>query len=520
MRENDPAAPHERDEHRQFKLLVQGVVDYAIYMIDPEGRVNSWNAGAERNKGYSEEEILGQHFSVFYTPEARAAGEPERALKEAREKGRTEMTGWRMRKSGERFWASVVIDAIYDDDGELAGFAKITRDITEQREAARALEEAREALFQAQKMEAVGQLTGGIAHDFNNMLAGIIGAINLLERRLQDGRFEEARQYAKAALDAANRAAALTSRLLAFGRRQTLDLKAVDVNDTVRSVEALLQRSAGENVTIETNLTPGLPFTRSDSHQLESALLNLTLNARDAMPDGGRITISTAKVNQPVAQPDFAAGDYILLSVADTGAGMSPEIISRAFEPFYTTKPSGAGTGLGLSMVYGFVKQTGGHAGIDSRLGEGATINLFLPVSAEQAEQDEALSAVDESLGHGETVLVVEDDALVRTLVMDVLRDLGYAGIQAADAKEAIPYLESRRRIDLLVSDVGLPGMNGRQLADIARQHHPDLPVLFLTGYAEHASVRSTFLGAGMDLMTKPFAVDALAAKIEDMLRV
>ncbi|MEJ0058505.1 MAG: ATP-binding protein [Terricaulis sp.] len=510
------------DTSEQFRLLVQGVVDYAIYMLDPNGQVITWNAGAERSKGYSDKEILGQHFSVFYTPEARVAGEPQRALQQARDTGRIEMEGWRLRKDGSRFWANVIIDAVYDDHGGIAGFAKVTRDITDRRRAAQELEQAREALVQSQKMEAVGQLTGGIAHDFNNMLAGIIGAMHLLERRLAAKRYDEASKYVVAALESANRAAALTSRLLAFGRRQSLDLKAVDVTAAIQSIEGLLQRSIGENVTIETKLAPDLPRALSDTHQLESAILNLTINARDAMPNGGRIVVSTEPVaiRGTAATRDLPVGDYVLVAVTDQGVGMSPDVIARAFEPFFTTKPSGAGTGLGLSMVYGFVKQSGGHVIIESAPNAGATVKLFLPVAPSQTASEAAGPAVDakELTGRGEVVLVVEDDTLVRTLVLDVLQDLGYQAKEAVDAKEALPIIQSSQRIDLLISDVGLPGINGRQLAELARQHRPNLKVLFLTGYAEHAAVRSNFLGEGMDLMTKPFAVEGLAAKIQEIL--
>jgi PAS domain S-box-containing protein len=391
--------------------------------------------------------------------------------------------------------------------------------VSEQKQAAEALEEARKALFQAQKMEAVGQLTGGIAHDFNNMLAGIIGAMHLLERRIKAGRYEETDKYISAALDSANRAAALTSRLLAFGRRQSLDIKPVDANAAIRAMEPLVRRTLNENVDLEMRLDETAPLALTDAHQLESAILNLALNARDAMPDGGVIVLSARLVrSEREAGRDLKPGEYVEVSVTDTGVGMDADVVARAFEPFFTTKPSGAGTGLGLSMVYGFAKQTGGDVVIASELGTGTTVRLFLPVAREILVQaDQRLPATDPS-GRGEVVLVVEDDPLVRMLVLDVLKDIGYAAKDAHDAQAAIPLIESDARIDLLISDVGLPGLNGRQLADIARHHRPDLRVLFLTGYAEHAAVRSGFLGVGMDLMTKPFAVDALAVKIKEML--
>ena len=505
--------------NEQFRLLVQGVVDYAIYMLTPQGKVSTWNAGAQRIKGYRAGEVIGRHFSMFYTAEARSGSEPDRVLAEARDKGRVEMEGWRLRKDGSRFWASVIVDAVRNDAGELIGFAKVTRDITEKREAQQALETAREALFQSQKIESVGQLTGGIAHDFNNMLAGIIGALNLLNRRIKAKRYDETEKYVTAALEAANRAASLTSRLLAFGRRQSLDIKPVNVADAVRSIRSMLGSGMGENITMEMSFADEGLLALADLHQLESAILNLALNARDAMPDGGKLTFATTRARVGAERRgDLEPGNYVVLTVADTGVGMTADVVEKAFEPFFTTKPSGAGTGLGLSMVYGFVKQSGGHVKIESDEGLGSTITLHLKQAPNEADDQapNALTAAAE--GRGEVVLVVEDDRHVRMLVMDVLEELGYSAKEASDANSAIPIIESAQRIDLLISDVGLPGLNGRQLADIARLHRPALRVLFLTGYSAHASVRSEFLAQGMDLMTKPFELDALAAKIKEML--
>ena len=505
--------------NEQFRLLVQGVVDYAIYMLTPEGKISTWNAGAQRIKGYTAAEIVGRHFSLFYTPEARANGEPARVLAEAGDKGRVEMEGWRLRKDGSRFWASIIIDAVRNDAGELIGFAKVTRDITEKREAQQQLEAAREALFQSQKIESVGQLTGGIAHDFNNMLAGIIGALHLLDRRIKAKRYDETDKYVAAALDAANRAAALTSRLLAFGRRQSLDIKPVNVAAAVRSIRSMVLSGMGENIVVEMDFADETLLAMADLHQLESAILNLALNARDAMPNGGALTLSTAPVRVGgERRGDMLPGDYVLVRVADTGLGMTADVLEKAFEPFFTTKPSGAGTGLGLSMVYGFVKQSGGHIEIDSVEDLGTTVTLYLPRASQDVAGDAALRTGETPEGQGEVVLVVEDDRHVRMLVMDVLEELGYTAKEAADANSAIPYLESNQPLDLLISDVGLPGLNGRQLADIARRHRPGLRVLFLTGYAAHAAVRSEFLAQGMDLMTKPFEIEALAARIKEVL--
>lgn len=513
------AAEHARAEAQalataqQFRVLVDGVVDYAIFMLDRDGYVSTWNAGARRSKGYAEAEILGEHFSIFYTEEARAAGEPARTLRAARENGRTEIQGWRVRKDGSRFWAHVIVDAIFDAQGELIGYAKVTRDTTEQRLAQESLEQARQALFHSQKMEAVGQLTGGIAHDFNNMLAGIIGALQMLERRIAAGRYSDARPYIDVAIESANRAAALTARLLAFGRRQSLDVRPANIRATVRAMELLLARTMQENIVITLSFEDKELWALTDAHQLESAILNLALNARDAMPEGGQIAIA---VRGGVKLPD-RAGEFIEVEVADTGFGMTEDVAARAFEPFYTTKPLGAGTGLGLSMVYGFMSQSGGHVEIVSAPGEGARVRLYLP-QTEAAAQPAEEAAPAAPAGRGESVLVVEDEPAVRLLVVEVLRDLGYRARQAANAEEAIAILQSRERIDLLISDVGLPGLNGRQLAEIARRDRPDLRVLFLTGYAEPSGVRPGFLPVGMDLMKKPFAVEDLAARVQEIV--
>jgi PAS domain S-box-containing protein len=514
-------AAHETEEH--FRRLVQSVTDYAIITLDSDGRVKSWNAGAERIKGYSRAEILGENYSCFYTEEDRTAGVPFRALATAAEAGRYESEGWRVRKDGQRFWASVVIDPIRAPDGTLLGFAKVTRDATERRQAQQALEEAREALFHSQKMEAIGQLTGGIAHDFNNMLAGIIGAMELLRRRIRSARYAETDKYIDAAVASANRAAALTARLLAFGRRQSLDVKTVDINAIVSSMLDLLHRTIGETIRVETRLRPDLWPALTDANQMENALLNLAINARDAMPDGGRLTIATdnAQLDQAYVRgiEGLKPGDYIVLQVTDTGEGMAPETVAKAFEPFFTTKPIGQGTGLGLSMIYGFAKQIGGHVRIVSEVARGTTVLLYMPRSqaarAEGAEED----AAEAPAGAGETVLVVEDDPSVRMLILDILAELGYAAIEAYDSQSALPALESRRRIDLLVTDVGLPGgMNGRQLAERARQLRPGLKTLFITGYAEGAAIRARFLEPGMGLVSKPFTLDGLAAKIREMI--
>nr|WP_246207821.1 ATP-binding protein [Pseudomonas karstica] len=381
-----------------------------------------------------------------------------------------------------------------------------------------------EALRQSQKMEAVGQLTGGIAHDFNNMLTGIIGSLELLRRRLARGRLEDLDSLIDLGVTSANRAAGLTHRLLAFSRRQSLDSKPVQINDLVNAMNELLQRSLNESIVLDVQLGGQLWIAEADPNQLESALLNLALNARDAMPDGGRLVVETRNRHLEsvftAAYGTLPPGDYVELSVSDTGYGMPENVISRVFDPFFTTKPIGQGTGLGLSMIYGFARQSGGHVTIHSEEGTGTTVSLFLPRYIGEVIADMPLSpALLPDANVGETVLIVEDDPAVRVLVSQVLSELGYAFVEAGDADSALPVIQSAQRIDLLISDVGLPGMNGRQLAEMGRQIRPDLKVLFITGYAEHAAVRGGFLDQGMQLITKPFTFELLTAKVREMIK-
>ena len=468
------------ETERRFRMLVRGVTDYAIYMLDPDGHVTNWNAGAARIKGYAEHEIVGEHFSRFYLPEDAEAGIPRIALEQALRDGRYESEGWRVRKDGTRFWASAIIDAIHDDDGALIGFAKITRDLTERRATQLELEEAREQFFQAQKMEAVGQLTGGLAHDFNNMLTGISGSLELLRVRIAQGRLSDLDRYITSAQGATSRAAALTHRLLAFARRQTLDPKPTDANRLISTMEDLVQRTVGPQVKVESVLAIGLWLTLCDPNQLESALLNLCINARDAMPEGGQLTVETANTwldERGARERDMEAGQYVAICVSDTGTGMSPDILARAFDPFFTTKPIGEGTGLGLSMVYGFARQSGGQVRLYSEIGNGTTVRLYLPRYRGPAEIEEEAPRLEQAprATAGETVLIVDDEPSVRMLVTDVLEELGYAAIEAADTISGMKVLRSDVRIDLLITDVGLPGgMNGRQMADAARADTPE----------------------------------------------
>ncbi|MDN3221170.1 PAS domain-containing hybrid sensor histidine kinase/response regulator [Pseudomonas nunensis] len=385
-------------------------------------------------------------------------------------------------------------------------------------------ERAEDALRHAQKMEAVGQLTGGIAHDFNNMLTGIIGSLDLMQRYIADGRTAEIGRFTEAAVSSANRAAALTHRLLAFSRRQSLDRKPLNANDLIHSLEDLLSRTKGDHIELKLQLANEVWPVSTDVSQLENALLNLVINARDAMPDGGRLLIETANVyldgNDLTPLESVKAGDYLMIAVSDNGTGMSASVLAKAFDPFFTTKPIGQGTGLGLSMIYGFAQQSGGHVSLDSVPGQGTCVRLYLPRLHLGAPQDTLMPVTGEapSAIAGETVVLVEDDPAVRMLVLDLLNELGYHAHEAEDARAALPLLESDLRVDLLVTDVGLPGMNGRQLAEIARQHRPDLKVLFMTGYAEKAAERQGFLEEGMDMVAKPFSIDLLANKIRTMI--
>ena len=395
----------------------------------------------------------------------------------------------------------------------------LARDVTDQLQREETLARAEEQLRQAHKMEAVGQLTGGIAHDFNNMLTGVIAALGLIQRRLKAGRTDGVNEYIEAGLNSAHRAATLTHSLLAFARRQSLDIKAQDVNGLIGGMQDILRRPLGEDITLEFNLAAELWPAMTDSNQFESALLNLILNSRDAMPEGGRITIETTNAQFTGRNNEVSVGEFAVVSVSDTGSGMPPEVIAKVFEPFFTTKPIGQGTGLGLSMIYGFVKQSGGQIRINSELDRGTTVKIYLRRAPSGEEEAQTGPTVQLPRGQGETILIVEDDPSVRFTVTELLRELGYAYIEAEDAAAAIPHLQGDQGIELLVTDVGLPNMNGRQLAEIGRQYRPDLKVLFITGYTEKAAVRSEFLGPHMQMLSKPFTVEALGAKIRQMIQ-
>jgi PAS domain S-box-containing protein len=509
-----------RQTQEQFRLLVQGVTDYAIYMLDPTGKVTSWNLGAQRIKGYLPGEIIGQDFSRFYTPEDLQAHEPKRALRLALSEGRYEKEAWRVRKDGTRFWANVVIDPIRTGDGKLLGFAKVTRDVTSQLEARKALEDAREALFQSQKMEALGQLTGGVAHDFNNLLHVIGGNLQLLATDIAGN--DRAERRVKNALAGVSRGSKLAAQLLAFGRRQPLMPKVVNIARFIREMDEILRRTLGEAIEIETIVAGGLWNTLVDPGNIESALLNLAINARDAMDGQGRLTIEIGNAfldeDYARAHVEVVPGQYVLLAVTDTGSGISADILDKVFEPFFSTKPEGKGTGLGLSMVYGFVKQSGGHIKIYSEPGHGTTIKLYLPRS-DQSEDVLVDVEAGPILGGGETILVAEDDDAVREIVVAMLSDLGYRVLRARDAESALAIIESGMAVDLLFTDVVMPGkLKSTELARKARERLPRLQVLFTSGYTENAIVHGGRLDAHVELLSKPYTREALARKFRHVL--
>jgi PAS domain S-box-containing protein len=500
----------------RFRRLVQGVTDYAIYMLDPTGRVTNWNAGAQHIKGYLADEIVGEHFSRFYAPEDRAGGLPQRALKIALEEGRFEAEGWRVRKDGTRFWASVVIDPIYDDHQKLLGFAKITRDITERKNAQEALAQTQAALFQSQKMEAVGQLTSGIAHDFNNLLTIIVNNLDLLTRSAREPR--EMRLIASAHR-AAERGAKLTQQMLAFSRRQPLQPSLANPNTLIREFEPVLRRACGETIALRLSLTPGLRSAQIDAPQFEAALLNLVVNARDAMPDGGDLTITSSEVaiDAGDAARGLKPGPYVCVKVADTGEGMSPETIRRAFEPFYTTKEVGKGTGLGLSQVYGFVTQSGGHVQIDSEPGKGTVVTMLLPAQEGEEEEQKDVPEEDEVRQTRGTVLIVEDEPEVLEIAKEIFDSLGYDVLTAADAVAALEILKSSAEIDVLFSDVVMPrGMSGIELANEARRLRPVAKILLASGYPV-STLPFKELPEGSAFISKPYRWTELADKLRSL---
>ncbi len=507
-----------RQSEQRFRLLVESVVDYSLFMIDREGIVRNWNPGAQRTKGYTADEIVGRHFSVFYTDEDREAGLPARALQTAVDTGKYEVEGWRVRKDGTRFWASIVIDTILDEQGTAIGFAKITRDISERRE----LEMAKEQLYQAQKLETVGQLTGGIAHDFNNLLTAVVGSLSLIMEIASDTRVK---RLAEIAIRAADRGAKLTSQLLAFARRQTLRPQPSDLNELITVFDALLRRAVGETTSIETKLDPELWVAEVDQAQFQSALLNLIVNARDAMPDGGSLSVETKNVlldeGAASALTEIEPGHYVVVGVRDTGSGMTDESRKRAIEPFFTTKEVGKGSGLGLSQVYGFARQSKGQLEIVSALGKGTTVRIYLPSGGREVEEKALPNGAAEKKPRLPTVLAVEDDPDVLDVAIEMLRGLGYQVFSAPNAVEALAILRrDDARIDILFTDIVMPkGMDGIELAREARRLRPKLQILLASGYTRDGRDGGEDIADDAIFVMKPYQVSVLAESLRELTR-
>jgi PAS domain S-box-containing protein len=503
------------ESERVLGLLVRGVTDYAIFMLDPEGRVASWNTGAAKMKGYTTDEIIGQHFSVFYTEEDRAAGVPAQALERAITSGSFETDGWRVRKDGSLFWANVVLDAIRDDNGALVGMAKITRDITERRMAQREMEVLREKLVQAQKLEALGQLTGGIAHDFNNLLQAILGGITLAERRTGDGKalvevLAEMRKVAR-------RGADLTHQLLGFSRQAPLKVEVVETGARLRQAVDLFRHTLRADIEVQVRIRDDTWPLRIDISQFELALLNVAVNARDAMPSGGTLVLSAHNMVLS-GEPDGLAGNFVAVGLRDTGEGIPSEVLTRVFEPFFTTKPIGKGTGLGLSQVYGFVRQAGGTVSITSEPGRGTEVLLLLPAALDEGQkQGQGAPAGEVVAGGGARILVVDDDEAVGRLVGEMLRGAGYEAAVVNRADDALTLLAEGAQFDAVLSDVVMPGsMNGIALGREIHRRWRDLPVLLATGHSGPGQTMSF----EFPTIYKPFATPELTAALWSLIRL
>ncbi len=502
-----------RDSERHFRLLVQSVTDYAIYMLEPGGVVASWNAGASRIKGYHAQEIIGRNFAQFFTPEDRAAGVPARALETARREGRYESEGWRLRKDGSRFWALAVIDAVRDEQGELLGFAKITRDMTERREAQLRLERAQQQLAQSQKMEAIGHLTGGIAHDFNNLLMIVSGQTQLMRQRAKEAKDIRALDaIAQAAKSGAN----LTRQLLTFARRQRLNRVSIDLRERLNAFRDLLISSVGGAVALDMEIAAEVWPVDTDPGELELALVNIAVNARDAMPDGGTLRIRAHNVALDGNGAVALNGDFVALALTDTGTGIASDALAKVFEPFFTTKEVGKGTGLGLSQVYGFARQSGGDVLMTSEPGQGSTVTLYMPRSLEAAAPlSPAKPPVDDAVRGQGTILVVEDNTQVGEVSTMLLEQLGYGVVSADGPAAALETLARANDIALVFSDIVMPGeMDGLDLARAIQARHPGLPVLLATGYSSAAER----VGAEFPIIRKPYDYDALGAAVKAAL--
>lgn len=520
-------------EEKRVQILLDAVTDYAIYMMDPDGVVVTWNAGAEHLKGYKASEVIGKNYSLFFTEPEREMGIPQLALRTAGREGRYETEGWRLRKDGTRFRVFSIIDAVKSSDGRLLGFAKITRDITDKQE----LKITKDQLAQSQKMEAVGQLTGGIAHDFNNLLTVVLGNLDRVQRRL--ARVSESESAAELAGDlkrslamaqeGGQKAAQLTHRLLAFSRRQALEPRHIEANQLIFGMFDLLKRTLGETIDVRFEAAVDQLPIFVDANQLESVLLNLAVNSRDAMPDGGKLTIATANVYiDPDLLPELdelEEGQYIVIAISDSGEGITAANLPKIFDPFFTTKETGKGSGLGLSMVHGFLKQSGGHVRVSSRAGFGTTIELYLPRDNTRhrskplkvaAPRVATVPSSDKARG---TVLIVEDNESVRALARACLEEMGFVVAEARDGPAAVNLLKSLNTVGLLFTDVVLPGgMSGRDVADCILQTNPETPVLFTSGYTDNTLGGYDGLDASTFFLRKPYTHDDLHRKIDELL--
>lgn len=497
---------------RRFEMLVKAVVDYAIYMLDPRGHIASWNPGAERIKGYSEQEILGFHYECFFTPEDRQAGTPNFALANASKNGRYESEGWRVRKDGSRFWASVVVDSIRDENGQLIGFAKVTRDMTEHRNAQIALALTREQLAQAQKMEAIGKLTGGVAHDFNNLLMIINGYADILKRRLTA---DEDLAALETIRHAAHRGRNLTRQLLAFSRREPLNPVVVDLEQQFKVMKDLIQGSLRGDLELSIEIQPDLFPVRVDVGELELAIVNLAMNARDAMPRGGQLTIQVRKVQLPNGDVPHLRGRFIAISVIDTGTGIAPEHLSKIFDPFFTTKDSDSGSGLGLPQVYGFASRSGGAVTVRSQLGQGAAFTIYLPRAREVGGAAQMPEPSVPAELPGGMALLVEDNLDVGNVTASMLYELGYRVVRANNANEALDHLRAGVRIDIVLTDIVMPGeMNGIELEKFIKRNYPLLPVLLVTGYSGDSFKQERL----QPVLRKPFDIDMLRRALLEVI--
>ncbi len=499
---------------RHFQILIEGVVDYAIFVLDTAGRVASWNSAAQKIMGYTSEEIIGKHFGMFYRPDERRAGDPNRALELAVQRGKHEIEGWRIKKSGTPFFVTGSVASIRDDDGNLLGFANILRDATERRDAQEKLVQAREQLAMAQKMEAIGKLTGGIAHDFNNLLM-IIGGNAQTFRRLLDPKLPKA---IEAIQTAAKRGESLTRQLLTFSRRQHLSPTVIDLNAAIKNLRPMIESSLRGNIVYNEKLADVVWPVKVDLSELELAIVNLAVNARDAMPNGGTFTLSAVNVvaNDELGA-DHLSGTFVAIEFSDTGMGIPPNLLSKIFDPFFTTKEVGKGTGLGLSQVYGFAHQAGGTVTAESKVGQGTTITVYLPSCADEQIADKDVSAVDTQKSQRPTVLVVDDSAEVAEVTSSLFEHLGYDTVYCDSAEAALKLLMDGAKFDLVFSDIVMPGtIDGVGLATEIRSRYPDLPVLLTTGYSDAAQAAPS----NLRILRKPFDTDTLKGFIQDVMEV